>query len=48
MSRMTKKETEPEIKLLIQENSKLQELIVYTDGSVMVGLHCQSWCDIHP
>ena len=26
--------TEPEIKLLIRENSKPQDLIVYTDGSV--------------
>ena len=27
-------QTDLDIKLLIQENSKLQDLIVYTDGSV--------------
>ena len=34
-----------EIELLIQVNSKLQDLIVYTDGSVRMGLHCQARCD---
>ena len=31
---MARSKTEPEIKFLIQENSKPQDLIVYTDGSV--------------
>ena len=34
LRRMAKGKTESEIKLLIQENSKPQDLIVYTDGSV--------------
>ena len=34
MSKMARGKTESEIKLLIQENSKPQYLIVYTDGSV--------------
>ena len=34
MSRMASRQAESEIKLLIQENSKPQDLIVYTDGSV--------------
>ena len=45
-----------EIKLIIQENCKPQDLTVTmcTDGSVtkdqswMVGLHCQATCDHHP
>ena len=43
-----------DIKFLIQENTKLQDLIVYTDGSisrqrpVRVGLNCQARCDHHP
>ena len=34
LSRMARGKTESKIKLLIQENGKPQELIVYTDGSV--------------
>ena len=39
-----------EIKLLIQENSKPQNCIVYTEGSVTqyrvrVVIHCQARCD---
>ena len=34
LSRMASRQAESEIKLLIQENSKPQDLIVYTDGFV--------------
>ena len=45
-------QTDSEIKILIQENSKPQDLTVYSDGSVSkdqrwVGLHCKSRCDHH-
>ena len=39
---MTTGQKESEIKLLLQENSKLQDL---SDGSV--GLHCQAKCNHH-
>ena len=52
LSRWPAGKTQSEIKLLIQENSKLQDLIVYTDGChqkpVRVGLQCQLMCHYHP
>ena len=45
--------TETDIKPLMQQNKKPQDLIVYADESVTnrpvkSGLHCQAKCDYHP
>ena len=46
LSRMSSRQKQPVIKLLVQENSKLQDVIVYTDGSVSTS-HCQARCNYH-
>ena len=38
--RMASRQNRSEIKLHIQENSRPQDLTVYTDGSVRMELHC--------
>ena len=46
--RMASRQNGSEIKLHIQENSRPQDLTVYTDGPVRVGLHCQARWEYHP